>query len=53
MERADCSDNDFVTRHGFINFGKTTYQDKSLVDFQTQSLVFLVEFDDGKKHDDN
>ena len=46
-----CSDNDFVTQNGFIDFGETTYKDLSGFDFNTQSLVFLVEFDDGEKHD--
>ena len=42
----DYSDNDFVTQNGFINFGETTFKDKSGLDFTLQSLVFLTELKD-------
>jgi len=42
---ANGSDNDFVTQNGFLNFGTTAYADASGLDYNLQSLAFLVEFD--------
>lgn len=43
---ANCSDNDFVTQNGFLNFGETTYKDATGLNYNTQALIFLVELPD-------
>jgi hypothetical protein len=37
-------DNDFVTQNGYGSFGTIGYADASGLDYNLQSLVFLVEF---------
>ena len=43
--QANASDNDFVTQNGFIEFGTQNYADAIGLDFNLQSLAFLVDLD--------
>ncbi|KHN99057.1 outer membrane autotransporter [Metarhizium album ARSEF 1941] len=43
------SDNDFVTQNGFVNFGKTSFSDRSGFDLDSQMLVFRITLPKGSR----